>query len=185
MKGIPIEPLAQRGKELTYYLTPLLCLENWDMYYPGSACRGMDLPPGRKLYIHTSSGFQMTDNNIFLAVYLLIYLSIYIYKVDRPKRHHASRKLVGGESIPALGFCDYATLGWDPASFRFQYCVHCSWVECMSFHAWGTVQNYAFLSPIVSWKNLSGESVDESSVVNFLILLCRIRQWYTERLCAK
>ena len=53
MKGIPIEPLAQRGKELAYYLSPLLCLENGDMYYPGDACRWKDLPPGRLLYIHT------------------------------------------------------------------------------------------------------------------------------------
>ena len=52
MKGIPIEPLAQWRKELAYYLTPLLCLVNWDMYYPGGACRGKDLPPGRILYIH-------------------------------------------------------------------------------------------------------------------------------------
>ena len=32
MKGIPIEPLAQWGKELACYLTPRLSLENWDMY---------------------------------------------------------------------------------------------------------------------------------------------------------
>ena len=48
------------------------------------------------------------------------------YKVDESKRHHASRKLVGGESIPALGFCDSATLGRDTSPFRFQYSVHCS-----------------------------------------------------------
>ena len=54
MKGIHIEPLAQWGKALAYYLAPLLCLENWDMYYPGGACRGKDLPPARILYIlHT------------------------------------------------------------------------------------------------------------------------------------
>ena len=45
MKGIPIGPLAQWGKDLTYYLTPFFCLVNWDMYNPGSACRGTDLPP--------------------------------------------------------------------------------------------------------------------------------------------
>ena len=53
MKGIPIEPLAQWGKDLTYYLTPFFCLVNWDMYCSGSTCRGTDLPPGRILYIHT------------------------------------------------------------------------------------------------------------------------------------
>ena len=53
MKGIPIGPLAQWGKDLTYYLTPFFCLVNWDMYYPGSACRGTDLPPARILYILT------------------------------------------------------------------------------------------------------------------------------------
>ena len=55
MKGIPIEPLAQWGKELAYYHSPLLCLKNWDMYYPGGACRGKDLPPGINLhtYLHT------------------------------------------------------------------------------------------------------------------------------------
>ena len=53
MKGIPIGPLAHWGNDLTYYLTPFFCLVNWDMYYPGSACRGTDLPPDRILYIHT------------------------------------------------------------------------------------------------------------------------------------
>ena len=53
MKGIPIGPLAQWGKDLTYYLTPFFCLVNWDMHYPGSACRGTDLPLGRLLYILT------------------------------------------------------------------------------------------------------------------------------------
>ena len=53
MKGIPIGPLAQWEKELTYYLTPFFCLVNWDMYYPGSACRATDLPPGRIFYTHT------------------------------------------------------------------------------------------------------------------------------------
>ena len=52
MKGIPIGPLAQWGKDLTYYLSPSFCLVNWDTYYPSSACRGTDLPPGRILYIH-------------------------------------------------------------------------------------------------------------------------------------
>ena len=52
MESIPIGPLAQWGKDLTYYLTPSFCLVNWDMYYPGNACRGTDLPPGRILYIH-------------------------------------------------------------------------------------------------------------------------------------
>ena len=28
IKGIPIGPLAQRGKDLTYYLTPFFCLVN-------------------------------------------------------------------------------------------------------------------------------------------------------------
>ena len=54
MKGIPIGPLAQWEKDLTYYLTPFFCLVNCDMYYLRSACRGKDLPPGRILYIHTS-----------------------------------------------------------------------------------------------------------------------------------
>ena len=34
-----------------------------------------------------------------------------LYKVDRPKRHHASRKPVGGDSIPGLGFYCSANLG--------------------------------------------------------------------------
>ena len=51
MKGISIGLLAQWGKDLTYYLTPFFCLVNWDMYYPGSACRGTDLPPDRILHI--------------------------------------------------------------------------------------------------------------------------------------
>ena len=63
MKGIPIGPLAQWGKDLTYYLTPIFCLGNLDMYYPGSACRETDLPPGRIIYIHTFT----------------IYIYIYIY----------------------------------------------------------------------------------------------------------
>ena len=53
MKGIPIGPLAQWGKAFTYYLTPFFFLVNWDMHYPGSACRGTDLPSGRLLYIYT------------------------------------------------------------------------------------------------------------------------------------
>ena len=52
MKCIAIGPLAQWGKDLTYYLTPFFFLVNWDMYYPGSACRRTDLPSGRILYIH-------------------------------------------------------------------------------------------------------------------------------------
>ena len=61
MKGNPIGPLAQWGKDLTYYHSfhlssklryVLFCLVNWDMYYLDSACRGSDLPPGRILYIH-------------------------------------------------------------------------------------------------------------------------------------
>ena len=52
MKGIPIGPLAQWGKDLAYYLTLLFCLVNRDMHYPGSACRGTDLPSGRLLYLH-------------------------------------------------------------------------------------------------------------------------------------
>ena len=59
MEGIPIGPLAQWGKDLTYYLTPSFCLVNWGMYYPGSACRGTDLPPGRILYTHTSIVYQL------------------------------------------------------------------------------------------------------------------------------
>ena len=52
MKGIPIGPLAYWGKYLTYYHTPFFCLVNWDMHFPGSACRGTDLPSGRLLYMH-------------------------------------------------------------------------------------------------------------------------------------
>ena len=52
MKGIPLGPQAQWGKDLTCYLTAFFCLVNWDMYNPGSTCRGTDLPPGRILYIH-------------------------------------------------------------------------------------------------------------------------------------
>ena len=52
MKGIPIGPLAQWGKDLTYYLTSFFCLVNWDMCYPGSASWGTDLPPGRIIYMH-------------------------------------------------------------------------------------------------------------------------------------
>ena len=55
MKGIPIGPLAQWGKDLTYYFTPFFCLVNWDMHNPGSACRGTDLPSGRLLYIRTET----------------------------------------------------------------------------------------------------------------------------------
>ena len=53
MKGIRIGLLALWGKDLTYYLTPFFCLVNRDMYYPDSACRGMDVLPGKILYIHT------------------------------------------------------------------------------------------------------------------------------------
>ena len=53
MKGIPIGPLAQWGKDFTYYLTPFFCLVNWDIYYPGSACWGTDLPPDRIRYMHS------------------------------------------------------------------------------------------------------------------------------------
>ena len=52
MKGIPVGLLTQWGKDLTYCLTPFFCLVNWDMHYPGSACRGTNLPSGRLLYIH-------------------------------------------------------------------------------------------------------------------------------------
>ena len=58
LKGIPIGPLAQWGKDLTYYLTPFFCLVNWDMNYPGIACRGTDLPPGRILYIHMHTVYK-------------------------------------------------------------------------------------------------------------------------------
>ena len=40
-------------KRLDILSHSFLCLVNWDMYYPGSACRGTDLPQGRILYIHT------------------------------------------------------------------------------------------------------------------------------------
>ena len=56
MKGIPIGlPLAQWGKDFTYYLTPFLSLVNWDMHYPGSVCRGTDLPSDR---LHTYVALQ-------------------------------------------------------------------------------------------------------------------------------
>ena len=64
MKGIPIGPLTRWGKEFAYYLTPLLCLENWDMYHLGGACRGKDLPPGRILYIHTSQMSGSRDHTV-------------------------------------------------------------------------------------------------------------------------
>ena len=66
MKGIPIGPLAQWGKDLTYYFTPFFCLINWDIYYPGSACRGTDLPPDRILYIHcfTQDYFSRKKRNL-------------------------------------------------------------------------------------------------------------------------
>ena len=51
LKCIPIEPLAQWGKDLTY--CTFFCLVNWDRYYPGSPCRGTDLPLGRILYMLT------------------------------------------------------------------------------------------------------------------------------------
>ena len=61
----------------------------------------------------------------------------------------------------------------DHSSVRFKCSLLVCWV---SFHSWGTVQISVFLSAILSWKNLRGESV----VVNFPILLCRIRQRYTD-----
>ena len=71
MKLIPIVPLAQWGKELAYYLTPLLCLENWDMYYPGGACQGKDLPPSRVLYIHRYISSLSLKSNVSKLMYSL------------------------------------------------------------------------------------------------------------------
>ena len=99
-----------------------------------------------------------------------------LYKVDRTKRHHASMKPVGEESISALGF-------YDPATFRFQfqYCVHCSWVEPWVYEF--SIMKYSIERRIIictlSWKNLRGESVAGSSV-NFPILLCHISQSYRD-----
>ena len=69
MKSIPLGPVAQWGKDLTYYLTPFFCLVNWDMHYPGSVCRGGDLPLGRLLYIQ----YIYTMN--FITIYTLIILN--------------------------------------------------------------------------------------------------------------
>ena len=69
MKGIPMGPLAQWGKDFTYYLAPFFCLVNWDMYYPGSAYRGTDLPPGRILYTHTHT-----------YIYIYIHICILVTK---------------------------------------------------------------------------------------------------------
>ena len=68
MKGIPIGPLARWGKDLTYYLTPFICQVNWDMHYPGSACRGTDLPSGRLLYIHIGIFTWLTSAGLYKAM---------------------------------------------------------------------------------------------------------------------
>ena len=84
MKGIPTGPLAQWGKDLTYYLTPFFCLVNWDMYYLG---RGTDLSSGRILYIHT-----------------YIYIGLYsIIRVFSPSVGHSLQT-----QEPRLQFC----YGW-------------------------------------------------------------------------
>ena len=67
MKGVPIGPLAQSGKDLIYYLTPFSCLVNWDMYCPGSTCRGTDLPPGSILYIHKMAKWYL-GNHVSLTL---------------------------------------------------------------------------------------------------------------------
>ena len=60
-------------------------------------------------------------------------------KVDRPKRHHASRKPVGGESIPALGF--YVPLTSEnfrlPLDFNFSIVFTVSELShvCVNFHS--------------------------------------------------
>ena len=59
------------GKDLTYYLTSFFCLVNWDMHYPGSACRGTDLPSGRIFYIHTL-------HIIYIYIYNFLLLSYFI-----------------------------------------------------------------------------------------------------------
>ena len=79
MKGIPIGPLAEWGKDLTYYLTPFFCLVNWDMYYPGNACRGTDLPPCRILYIHTQFGKRFVQSHVKLT-YSICYLGDFTFK---------------------------------------------------------------------------------------------------------
>ena len=94
-----------------------------------------------------------------------------IYKVDRSKCHHASRKPVGGDSIPALGFYGSANLGDEirlPSDFSIVFTVSelSVWV-----HLWVRAQNNTFLSVILSWKNLCEKSVAKSSAINFPILL--------------
>ena len=67
MKGIPIGPLAHWGKDLTYYLTPIFCLVNWDMYYPSSVCRGTGLPLRRILYILYIDPVELWENIMEMA----------------------------------------------------------------------------------------------------------------------
>ena len=65
IKGILVGPLAQWGKDLTYYIIPFFCLVNWDINYTGSACRETDLPPGRILYKHT---YTLYSRKIFYSL---------------------------------------------------------------------------------------------------------------------
>ena len=94
------------------------------------------------------------------------------YKVDRPKRHHASRKPVGAAAVPYLLWGFMVPLTSDeiplPSDFSIVFTVSelTVWV-----HLWVTAKNNAFLTVILSWKNLRGESIAESSTVNFPILL--------------
>ena len=63
----------------------------------------------------SKSGIAVVANG--KAVYAAAFLELstlcrrHFYKVDKPKHHHASRKPVGGESIPVLGFYGSANLG--------------------------------------------------------------------------
>ena len=61
MKGIPLGPLAQWGKDLTHCLTPFFCLVNWGMYYLGSAM-SRDGPASGPNTLHTyinNKGFRI------------------------------------------------------------------------------------------------------------------------------
>ena len=94
VKGIPIRPLAQWGKDLTYYLTPFICLVKWDMHYQGSACRGTDLPPGRLLYMHTT----YNASTYIIMMMLMIMIMIMIRGFCPRKAFHYKRSSAEGRS---------------------------------------------------------------------------------------
>ena len=89
-----------------FHLTPFFCLVNWDMYYPGSALRGTDLPPGRILSLSLSLSLPLS---LSLSLYIYIYIS-----VEGRRMIGISRSLIWSKTLMELIFNPCGEFWWSP-----------------------------------------------------------------------